>query len=90
MVSSYNLSPHGSKRRQWSTLECLNRQMHALTANIQDLARQSAADRREMQELTRQNQEIIALLCSKGEIWISNPGQGQNGGERPHNEEGGN
>ena len=40
-----------------------NRQNQALTANIQELARQSAVDRREMQELTRQNQELIALLC---------------------------
>ena len=51
-----------------------NRQNQALTANIQELARQSAADRREIQELTRQNQELIALLCSKGEIQIPNPG----------------
>uniref|UniRef100_A0A2N9H3X0 Reverse transcriptase/retrotransposon-derived protein RNase H-like domain-containing protein n=1 Tax=Fagus sylvatica TaxID=28930 RepID=A0A2N9H3X0_FAGSY len=39
-----------------------NRQLQALTANIQELARQSAANRKEMQELTRQNQELIALL----------------------------
>ena len=71
-------------------LNALDRQMQALTANIQDLARQSAVDRREMQEQTRQNQELIALLRSRGEIWISNPSQGQNGGERPRNEEGGN
>ena len=36
-------------------LNASDRQMQALTANIQQLARQSAADRREMQELTRQN-----------------------------------
>jgi hypothetical protein len=64
--------------------------MQALTTNIQELARQSVADRREMQELTRQNQELIAFLRSRGEIQITNPGQGQNGGEGPHNEEVGN
>ena len=69
-------------------LNASDRQMQALTINIQELARQSAADRREMQELTRQNQELIALLRSRGEI--PNPGQGQNGGEGPRNEEGGN
>uniref|UniRef100_A0A2N9HG94 Retrotransposon gag domain-containing protein n=1 Tax=Fagus sylvatica TaxID=28930 RepID=A0A2N9HG94_FAGSY len=58
------------------------------TANIQELARQSAADRREMQELTKQNQELIALLRSRGETQIPIPGQ--NGGEGPRNEEGGN
>ena len=36
-------------------LNALDRQMQDLTANIQELARQSAADRREMQELTKQN-----------------------------------
>jgi hypothetical protein len=46
-------------------LNVSDRQMHSLTANIQELARQSAADRREMQELTRQNQELIALLRSR-------------------------
>ena len=56
--------------------------MQALTANIQELAWQSATDCREMQELTRQNQELIALLRSRGEIQIPNPGQGQNDGER--------
>uniref|UniRef100_A0A2N9J155 Uncharacterized protein n=1 Tax=Fagus sylvatica TaxID=28930 RepID=A0A2N9J155_FAGSY len=60
--------------------------MQALTANVQELARQSAADRREIQELTKQNQELIALLRSRGEI--PNPGQGQNGGEGLRNEEG--
>uniref|UniRef100_A0A2N9H9A5 Uncharacterized protein n=1 Tax=Fagus sylvatica TaxID=28930 RepID=A0A2N9H9A5_FAGSY len=69
-------------------LNALDRQMQDLTANIQELARQSAADRREMQELTRQNQELITLLRSKGEIQIPIPGQ--NGGEGPYNEEGGN
>jgi hypothetical protein len=53
-----------------------DRQLQALTANIQELARQSAVDCREMQELTRQNQELIALLRSRGEIQIPNPGQG--------------
>ena len=61
--------------------------MQALTANIQKLARQIDADCREMQELTRQNQELIALLRSRREIQISNPGQGQNDGEGPRNEE---
>ena len=69
-------------------LNALDRQMQDLTANIQELARQSAADRREMQELTRQNQELIALLRSRGETQIPIPGQ--NGGEGPRNEEGGN
>ena len=41
-----------------------------------------------MQELTRQNQELIALLRSRGETQIPIPGQ--NGGEGPRNEEGGN
>ena len=57
--------------------------MQALTANIQELARQSAADRREMQELAKQNQELMALLRSRGEI--PSPGQGQNGEEIPRN-----
>ena len=60
--------------------------MQALTANIQELVRQSAADRREMQELAKQNQELMAFLRSRGEI--PNLGQGQNGEEVPHNEEG--
>ena len=70
-------------------MNALDRQLQALTTNIQELARQSAADSREMQELTRQNQELIALLRSRGEIQIPNLGQGQNGGEGPRNEEGG-
>jgi hypothetical protein len=49
-------------------LNASDRQMQALTTNIQELARQSAADRRVMQELTRQNQELIALFRSRGEI----------------------
>uniref|UniRef100_A0A2N9I0U3 Uncharacterized protein n=1 Tax=Fagus sylvatica TaxID=28930 RepID=A0A2N9I0U3_FAGSY len=67
-------------------LSASERQLQALTANIQELARQSAADRREMQELARQNQELMALLRSKGEI--PSPGQGQNGEEIPRNETG--
>ena len=69
-------------------LNVSDRQMQALTANIQELARQSTTDRREMQELTRQNPELIALLLSRGEVQISNPCQ--NGREGPRNEEGGN
>jgi hypothetical protein len=41
-----------------------------------------------MQELTRQNQERIAILRSQGEVQIPNPGQ--NDGGNPRNEEGGN
>uniref|UniRef100_A0A2N9I9G2 Uncharacterized protein n=1 Tax=Fagus sylvatica TaxID=28930 RepID=A0A2N9I9G2_FAGSY len=67
-------------------LSASERQLQALTANIQELARQSAADRREMQELARQNQELMALLRSRGEI--PSPGQGQNGEEIPHHETG--
>uniref|UniRef100_A0A2N9FQ85 Uncharacterized protein n=1 Tax=Fagus sylvatica TaxID=28930 RepID=A0A2N9FQ85_FAGSY len=67
-------------------LSASERQLQALTANIQELARQSAADRREMQELARQNQELMALLRSRGEI--PSPGQGQNGEEIPRNETG--
>uniref|UniRef100_A0A2N9FT45 Uncharacterized protein n=1 Tax=Fagus sylvatica TaxID=28930 RepID=A0A2N9FT45_FAGSY len=67
-------------------LRASERQLQALTANIQELARQSAADRREMQELARQNQELMALLRSRGEI--PSPGQGQNGEEIPRNETG--
>jgi hypothetical protein len=37
-----------------------------------------------MQELAKQNQELMALLRSRGEI--PNPGQGLNGGEVPRNE----
>jgi hypothetical protein len=71
-------------------LNASDRQMQAVTANIQELARQIVADRREMQKLTRQNQELIALLHLRGEIQIPNPGQGQNDGEDPRNEEEGN
>uniref|UniRef100_A0A2N9H9Y5 Uncharacterized protein n=1 Tax=Fagus sylvatica TaxID=28930 RepID=A0A2N9H9Y5_FAGSY len=67
-------------------LSASERQLQALTANIQELARQSAADRREMQELAKQNQELLALLRSRGEI--PSPGQGQNGEEIPRNETG--
>uniref|UniRef100_A0A2N9GWC8 Uncharacterized protein n=1 Tax=Fagus sylvatica TaxID=28930 RepID=A0A2N9GWC8_FAGSY len=67
-------------------LSASERQLQALTANIQELARQSAADRREMQELAKQNQELMALLRSRGEI--PSPGQGQNGEEIPRNETG--
>ena len=67
-------------------LSASERQLQALTANIQELARQSAADRREMQELAKQNQELMALLRSRGEI--PSPGQGQNGEEIPRNEAG--
>ena len=66
-------------------LNASDRQMQALTANIQELAWQSAAVRQEMQE---QNQEHMALLHSRGEVQILNPGQ--NGEEGPYNEEGGN
>ena len=69
-------------------LNASDRQMQALIANIQELAWQSAVDRREMQELTWQNQELIALLRSRGEVQIPNPGK--NGGEGPRNKEGGN
>ncbi len=69
-------------------LNASDRQMQALTANIQELARQSAADCREMQELTRQNQELIAFLRLRGEVQIPIPDQ--NSGEGPRNEEGGN
>jgi hypothetical protein len=41
-----------------------------------------------MQELTRQNQELIALLRSRGEVQIPHPDQ--NGREGPRNEERGN
>ena len=55
-------------------LNASERQMQALTANVQELARQSTDDRREIQELTKQNQELLALLRSRGEIL--NPNQG--------------
>uniref|UniRef100_A0A2N9FWX9 Uncharacterized protein n=1 Tax=Fagus sylvatica TaxID=28930 RepID=A0A2N9FWX9_FAGSY len=48
-------------------LSASERQLQALTANIQELARQSAADRREMQELAKQNQELMALPSGQGE-----------------------
>uniref|UniRef100_A0A2N9F5Z7 Uncharacterized protein n=1 Tax=Fagus sylvatica TaxID=28930 RepID=A0A2N9F5Z7_FAGSY len=65
-------------------LSASERQLQALTANIQELVRQSAADRREMQELAKQNQELMTLLRSRGEI--PSPGQGQNAEEIPRNE----
>ena len=49
-------------------LSASERQMQALTANVQELVRQSAADRKEMKELAKQNQELMALLWSRGEI----------------------
>uniref|UniRef100_A0A2N9HFP5 RNA-directed DNA polymerase n=1 Tax=Fagus sylvatica TaxID=28930 RepID=A0A2N9HFP5_FAGSY len=49
-------------------LSASERQLQALTANIQELVRQSAADRREMQELAKQNQELMALLREESEI----------------------
>ena len=55
-------------------LSASERQMQALTANVQELARQSATNRKKIQELTKQNQELISLLHSRGEI--PNPGQG--------------
>ena len=64
------------------------RQIQALTANIQKLARQSVVDWQEMQVLTRQNQELIALLWPQREVQIPNPSQ--NGGENPWNKEEGN
>uniref|UniRef100_A0A2N9GFI3 RNA-directed DNA polymerase n=1 Tax=Fagus sylvatica TaxID=28930 RepID=A0A2N9GFI3_FAGSY len=67
-------------------LSASERQLQALTANIQELVRQSAADRREMQELAKQNQELMTLLRSRGEI--PSPGQGQNAEEIPRNETG--
>ena len=69
-------------------LNASDRQMQALIANIQELARQSAADCKEMQGLTRQNHELIAFLRSRGNIQIPIPDQ--NGGEGPRNKEGGN
>ena len=65
-------------------LSASERQMQALTANIQELAQQSAADRREMQEMAKQNQELMALLRSMGEI--PSPSQGQNGNEAGRNQ----
>ena len=49
-------------------LSASDRQLQALTANIQELARKNAADRQEMQGLARQNQELIALLRSREEV----------------------
>jgi septation ring formation regulator EzrA len=82
--SNFSLMEAGDNSAQ--PLSASERQLQALTANIQELARQSAADRREMQELAKQNQELMALLRSRGEI--PSPGQGQNGGEIPRNETG--
>ncbi len=69
-------------------LSASDRQLQALTANIQELARQNAADRQEMQGLSRQNQELIALLRSREEVQIPNPSQNDGGNLR--HEEGGN
>jgi hypothetical protein len=86
MVDSSNLSLMEAGDNSAQPLNASERQMQALTANIQELVRQSAADRREMQELAKQNQELMALLRSRGEI--PSPGQGQNGEEIPRNETG--
>ena len=67
-------------------LSASERQMQALTANVQELARQSATNRKKIQELTKQNQELISLLHLRGEI--PNPGQGWNDRDGPRNEEG--
>jgi hypothetical protein len=67
-------------------LSASERQMQALTANVQELARRSTADCREIQELTKQNQKLLALLRLRGEIL--NPNQGQNGGHGLRNEGG--
>uniref|UniRef100_A0A2N9IAL2 Uncharacterized protein n=1 Tax=Fagus sylvatica TaxID=28930 RepID=A0A2N9IAL2_FAGSY len=56
-------------------LSASERQLQALTANIQELARQSAADRREMQELAKQNQELMALLRSANQNREPHPSQ---------------
>uniref|UniRef100_A0A2N9II83 Uncharacterized protein n=1 Tax=Fagus sylvatica TaxID=28930 RepID=A0A2N9II83_FAGSY len=67
-------------------LSASERQLQALTANIQELARQSAADRREMQELAKQNQELMALLRSRGEIPSprTGPKRSANQNREPH------
>ena len=83
-IDSNNLSLMEAGDASAQPLSASERQMQALTANIQELARQSAADRREMQELAKQNQELMALLRSRGEIPSS--GQSQNGEEIPRNE----
>jgi hypothetical protein len=81
--NSFSLMEAGDTSAQH--LSASERQMQAVTANVQELARQSPADRREIQELTKQNQELIALLHLRGEI--PNLSQGQNGGEGRRNEE---
>ena len=68
-------------------LSASNRQLQALTANIQELARQNAFDRQEMQGLARQNQELITLLRLKKEVQIPNPSQNDEGNLR-HEERG--
>ena len=83
-LNSFSLMEAGDTSAQH--LSATERQMQALTANVQELARQSAADRREIQELTKQNQELLALLRSRGEI--PNPNQGQSGGNGLRNERG--
>ncbi len=85
-VDSSNLSLMEAGDNSAQPLSASERQMQALTANIQELARQSATDRREIQELAKQNQELMALLRSRGEI--PSPGQGQNGEEIPRHETG--
>jgi hypothetical protein len=83
-LNSLSLMEAGDTTNQH--LSASERQMQALTANIQELVRQSAADRREMQELAKQNQKLMAFLRSRGEI--PSPGQGQKGEEVPRNEGG--
>jgi hypothetical protein len=85
-VNSNNLSLMKAGDTSGQHLSASERQMQALTANVQELARQSAANCREIQELTKHNQELISLLRSRGEI--PNPGQGREGGDGPRNEEG--
>uniref|UniRef100_A0A2N9G648 Uncharacterized protein n=1 Tax=Fagus sylvatica TaxID=28930 RepID=A0A2N9G648_FAGSY len=66
-------------------LSASERQLQALTANIQELVRQSAADRREMQELAKQNQELMTLLRSRGEIPSpESRAPSKSGGDGPH------
>ena len=69
-------------------LSASDRQLQALTTNIQELARQNATDWQELQSLARQNQELIAFLRSREKVQIPNPGQ--NDGGNLHHEEGGN
>uniref|UniRef100_A0A2N9ESE1 Uncharacterized protein n=1 Tax=Fagus sylvatica TaxID=28930 RepID=A0A2N9ESE1_FAGSY len=67
-------------------LSASERQLQALTANIQELARQSAADRREMQELAKQNQELMDPPPVKGrnsQPWTG-PKRSANQNREPH------